>query len=258
MTSELPGQSFFTDEHVSLGPCASGTTRAPIRSSIITSPTISSSPGFFLDGRYPASVLDPSSTSFLDTVLRWARDTGTIDPSLHAVAIWLAFDRAPFQSAPRTPRRRLSLRAAMSWTDIVLRRMALDDPLLRHSLTEDVGESRREYGGVGVPGRARAAEREQRAHAAAAPTTVGILERLQADAGFLELRACARSAHGGDRRVVGRSPRRCRSSGTCSPASRRGSRALLGSISASAASSSQLGRRFVSLSLSGYWENPRF
>jgi hypothetical protein len=77
---------------------------------------------------------------------------------------------------------------ANALADVVLRRIALDDPLLRGSLTEDVSDPDAIAEVASQAGRMLRNEDGIRT-LPLRRTAVDVLERLQADAGFLELRA---------------------------------------------------------------------
>jgi len=189
LSAAPPAHPFCTDEDLASSPLCQFFDRGadPLRDD--DAPTYGYLLGLLLDGIIPPSpALDWWLDTYLNTTLEFARDAGTVAPTDRTLAIAIALDRTavPMSAADRsTP---AVVARANAWGEHVLRRIALDDPSLRGNMMADVsdpgvvalvaaqaGRMLRNEDGVRTPPLRRAA--------------VDVLERLQADAGLLELAA---------------------------------------------------------------------
>jgi hypothetical protein len=190
LSATLPTHPFCTDSDVPFSPLCQRNdwgadplfdNKAPVYNLLVS---------LILDGVVPAD--DPDygwwTDWYLNGVLAFARDPGTVDPAERTAAVTIAFDRmgAPMSAAD------LASPAVVARANVlaeqVLRRIALDDPSLRGDMNIDVsdpdvvalvaaqaGRMLRNEDGVRPPPLRR--------------TAVDVLAKLQSDSALLELAA---------------------------------------------------------------------
>jgi len=188
LSPALPAHPFCTDEDVPSSALCQRNDRGADPLFDDKAPAYGLLVGLILDGVVPAD--DPIygwwTDWYLNGILAFARDPGTVDPAERTAAVTIALDRmaAPMSAAD------LAAPGVVARANVlaeqVLRRIVLDDPSLRGDMNADVsdpavialvaaqaGRMLRNEDGVRTPSLRR--------------TAVDVLARLQTDSAFLEL-----------------------------------------------------------------------
>jgi len=187
LSTELPAHAFCTDEDFVLSPLCNTYDLGTDPLYDVVAPGYHGFLTLLLDGSGP---LDPYSAyavgAYLNAVLAFARDPGTIDPAERTGAIAIALERTAVPMSAADVASPTVVARANAWAEIVLRRMLLDDPSLRGRMYVDItdpdvialvtsqaGRMLRNEDGVRAPALRR--------------TAVDFLKRLQTSAAFDEL-----------------------------------------------------------------------
>jgi hypothetical protein len=189
LSRTLPTHRFCTDEQVSTSPLCQPFDLGADPLPEYSGPIYSSLAGLVLDGSgQPTPELVAALSESLNAVLAFARDVDTVDPAERTNAITIALGRTAVPMSAADRRSPAVVGWANELAEGVLGRIVMDDPSVRGPVSANVsdpavialvasqaGRMLRNEDGVRTPALRR--------------TAVDVLERLQADAGLLELDA---------------------------------------------------------------------